>query len=123
MVDSICQDSIERNTPKNFYWSASVSWCFLWLWKITRVMSAETDAHAEGRHGLRQDSLTTHDVWREYKGDSMDSDRGWARLVYRASCEMLVGLLVFIHFCLLIITSLRVAQLRTSPGILAGPSC
>jgi hypothetical protein len=25
MVDSICQDSIERNTPKNFYWSASVS--------------------------------------------------------------------------------------------------
>ena len=38
---------------------------------IGRVMSAETDSCAE-----RQDPWRTHDVWREYKKDSIDNDGG-----------------------------------------------
>ena len=45
-----------------------------------------------------------------------DGDR--ARLAGTASCAMLVGLTSSLIF-----TSLREAQLRTSPGVPVGPSC
>ena len=43
---------------------------------IGRVTSAETDSYAEARHLLRQDPWRTGGILREYKKDSMDSDRG-----------------------------------------------
>jgi hypothetical protein len=46
----------------------------------------------------------------------MDSDRGQAWLVYRASCAMLVGLT-----SLPIFDSLRESQPRTFPGVPVGP--
>jgi hypothetical protein len=45
---------------------------------IDRVMSAETDSHGvllRQTHVLRQDPWRTHNVYRENKKDSMDSDR------------------------------------------------
>jgi hypothetical protein len=59
-----------------------------------------------------------HAIFGGYKWDSMDSDRGWARLAYRAHCATLVGLA-----SLLIFAWLRKAQRWTSPGIPLGPSC
>ena len=46
--------------------------CHCKLQTIGRVMTAETDWHAEARDVVRQDSWRTHDVLREYKQDSMD---------------------------------------------------
>jgi hypothetical protein len=57
----------QRETPKNFWWCAAVSCCFLGLGLIGRVMSAETNARAEERLVLRQDTWRTRDVWGEYK--------------------------------------------------------
>lgn len=42
-------------------------------------MSADTksDSHAKASHVRSEaDSWRTHDVWREYKQDSMESDEG-----------------------------------------------
>ena len=41
LLSFICRDSIERNTPKNFWWCAAVFCCFLRLRLIGKVMSAE----------------------------------------------------------------------------------
>ena len=46
---TVCQDFIERNTPKSFWWFAAVLCCFCRLGLIGRVMSAETDSYAEAR--------------------------------------------------------------------------
>jgi hypothetical protein len=107
---------LHRNMPKTFWWSAAVT-CFHRLWLIGRVMWAETYTYAEANHVFRQDLWRTHDVWREYKKNLMDSEGGWARLAYRASCAMLVGLASSLIF-----TSLREIQPRTS-GVSLGPSC
>jgi hypothetical protein len=103
---------VERNTPKNVWWCASVSYHFHGLGLIGVVISAETDTYAEVRHVLRQVPWRICDIWREYKKDLTNSDGDRAWLVYRTSCAILVGL-----ESLLIFTSLREAQLRTSPGI------
>jgi hypothetical protein len=52
------------------------SWRFQGLRLIDRVISAEMDSCAETRHVLRQGPWKTRDVWRGYKKDLMDSDRG-----------------------------------------------
>jgi hypothetical protein len=57
----------ENLTKKTFWWYAKISCHFPGLRLIVRVMSAETDAFAEARHVLRQDTWKTCDVWREYK--------------------------------------------------------
>lgn len=57
LLSSICWDSIERNTLKNFWGCVVASCLFLILRQIGRVMSADTDAsevlrsqtHAEAR--------------------------------------------------------------------------
>jgi hypothetical protein len=58
---------------------------------------------------LRQDLWRTHDVWREYKKDSMDSEEAeLGLLIELALSERLVGL-----SSLLIFTELREAQPRS----------
>jgi hypothetical protein len=81
LLNYICWDSIEKNTPINF-WGCCYSFCGLGL--IGRVMSADTDACAEAR--LVKD---------EYIKDSMDSARGGAWLVI----ELAVQLLWVSHLC------------------------
>jgi hypothetical protein len=54
----------------------------------------------------------------KYKKNSMDSDGGWVRLTYRASCATLFGLASLLIFALL-----KEEQLRTSPGIPARLCC
>ena len=58
-----------RNAPKIkiFYWYAGGFFWFHELWPIGRVISADTDSHAEARHMVGQDLWSAHDVWREYK--------------------------------------------------------
>lgn len=85
------------------------------LWLL--AASADLGRLAEGcqprqTHMLRQDPRRTLYVWRECKKDSTDGDRDQARLAYRASCAMLVGLA----------SSLREAQLRTFPGVPGDPN-
>lgn len=73
LLSSICCDSIERYTPKPFWWCGGdvlvTSCLFLRLGLIDRVMSAElewllwsfakTDSHAEARRVVRQDMENT----------------------------------------------------------------
>ena len=107
-----------ENASKNFWWCAAVSCCFFGLWLIGRVMSAETDTHAEGKQVLRQGPWRTHDVWR-------DLSRTWWTVTV-AEVHLLIqlavqGLLVFSSS--LVLTLLRETEARTFPGILHCPSC
>ena len=49
MKEHLAEVDIGKSTPKNFWWCAAVSCCFLEFRLIGRVMSAETDTCAEGR--------------------------------------------------------------------------
>jgi hypothetical protein len=64
LLSSICWDSIQRNTPKNFWRCAGGFWPLLWTWAgcqriQTHVEFAKADSCAEAR-----------EVWGEYKYDS-----------------------------------------------------
>lgn len=65
-------------------------------------MSNETETHAKSKHVQRQEKLRAHDVWRDYKMDSTDSDGDCVWLAYRAKCATLMGLASSLIF-----TSLR----------------
>lgn len=100
---------------KNLLVLLQISCCSYRFGMIDKMVSTETDSHTETRHVIRQDPWRTHNIWKEYKKDSMNCDGGWARLSYRASYTML-----FILASLLIISLLRETWLRTSdipPGL------
>jgi hypothetical protein len=55
----------EKHIKKKNFWSCDVvSYLFIGLGLIGRVISAETDARTEARPMLKQDPWRTHDVWR-----------------------------------------------------------
>jgi hypothetical protein len=103
-----CQDAIERNAPKNFWWCAAASWCFQGLGLIGRVMPAETGDCAEARH--------VEDTW------SMEGlNRTW-RTVAEAELGLFRELAVqqFVSLAALLITAERRGTTRNFSGHSSG---